>query len=110
MTETAEQGQLVIENDRLKNTLTILNQKMNVQSDEKSQLKERIGQLEEDLEAKDTLLESKDTKIKSLTSSLDNSENSRTQFQQDLEELNEKFIGLEEELFESKNIQLDLLE
>lgn len=110
MTETAEQGQLVIENDRLKNTLTILNQKMKVQSDENSQLKERIGQLEEDLEAKDILLESKDTKIKSLTSSLDNSEDSRTQFQQDLEELNEKFIGLEEELFESKNIQLDLLE
>lgn len=49
----SEQGQMVIENDRLKTTLTILNQKLKVQQDENLSLKATIEGLNQDLEDKD---------------------------------------------------------
>ena len=41
---------------------------------------------------------------------LDISENARRELKNDMQELNEKIIILEEELYESKTIQLDLLD
>ena len=55
-------------------------------------------------------IQSKDKMIEKLEQELKESEESRTQLQHDIEELNEKCINFEEELYESKNIQLDLLE
>jgi hypothetical protein len=37
-------------------------------------------------------------------------EDARKQLKDDFSELNDKLIGIEEELYESKNIQLELLE
>ena len=79
-----------IENDRLKNTLTILNQKLKVANDENGQLKNDIETFKKDIAARD--------------SKIDMLNESRAQLQQELSDFNEKYIGLEKELFESKNI------
>lgn len=41
---------------------------------------------------------------------LDNSESSRTDLKNDLELANERMITIEEEIYESKSVQLELLE
>lgn len=50
------------------------------------------------------------TKVKNLEADLEQSEMSRRSLKKDITELNSKIIIIEEELYESKNIQLDLLE
>lgn len=50
------------------------------------------------------------TKYTALKLELDESEEARTFLKEDIEHLNEKIIVFEEELFESKTIQLDLLD
>ena len=51
-----------------------------------------------------------DTKYLALKLELDESEESRQFLKEDIEQLNDKIIGFEEDLFESKTIQLDLLD
>jgi hypothetical protein len=45
-----------------------------------------------------------------LEAELDNSESSRTDLKNDLELANERMITIEEEIYESKSVQLELLE
>ena len=93
----------MIENDRLKTTLTILNQKLKVQQDENLSLKTAIDTLNEDLVYKDS-------KISKIINDLQDSETARKALQDALSDLNDKLIGIEEELYESKNNELELLE
>lgn len=87
-----EAGDLIIENDRLKSTVGILNQKIKVQSDYEQ------------------VIAKKDREIDQLRDELRESEQARFGLKQDIEELNQKIVGFEEELYESKIIQLDLLD
>lgn len=48
--------------------------------------------------------------MKQLRLELEESEDARRQLKIDLEELNQRLISIEEELYESKTIQLELLE
>jgi CRISPR/Cas system CMR-associated protein Cmr5 small subunit len=52
--EGSDQGQVVIENDRLKTTLTILNNKLKLQIDEIQYLKANNESLKVDLSYKDS--------------------------------------------------------
>ena len=49
-------------------------------------------------------------KEEELRNELKESEQARFQLKQDIEDLNQKIVGFEEELYESKIIQLDLLD
>ena len=49
-------------------------------------------------------------KLRNLEDDYDENESARESLKNDISELNEKIIVLEEELYESKTIQLDLLE
>ena len=54
--------------------------------------------------------EVQNTRIKALNLELTESEEARQFLKEDIDQLNEKIIVFEEELFESKTIQLDLLD
>lgn len=69
-----------------------------------------ISDLENNSERQKTLLDEFKAQIQELTLELANSEESRADLKQDLGDANDKIIQLEEELYESKQIQLELLE
>ena len=62
------------------------------------------------MKAKFSIIETRDNRIKALENELEESNEARRSLKYDIEELNEKVIVFEEELFESKTIQLDLLD
>jgi len=55
-------------------------------------------------------LESQKKKTRNLEDDLEESESARESLKNDIAELNEKIVVLEEEVYESKTIQLDLLD
>ena len=55
-------------------------------------------------------VDDQDNKFLALKLELDESEEARTFLKEDIDGLNQKIIVFEEELFESKTIQLDLLD
>lgn len=76
---------MVIENERLKNTIALLNQKLKVQAEEErktDRLKKQIKDLQEEV---------------------DEANESRNDLKQTIAELEEKYVAMEEEVFEMQN-------
>jgi chromosome segregation ATPase len=65
---------------------------------------------DKEMQAQHDIIATRDERIKVLETELEESNEARGHLKYDIEELNEKIITFEEELFESKTIQLDLLD
>lgn len=103
-------GDLAVENDRLKAQLGVLQQKLKVQQDYDSVIEKKdreICQLRQDIQ---NLKNEHEDQVDRLREEMKESEQARRQLKEDIEELNNKIVGFEEDLYESKVIQLDLLD
>lgn len=103
-------GDLAVENDRLKAQLGVLKQKLKVQQDYDQVIEKKnreICQLRQDIQ---NLKSEHEKEIDRLRDELKESEQARSQLKDDIEELNNKIVNFEEDLYESKVIQLDLLD
>ena len=103
-------GDLAVENDRLKAQLGVLQQKLKVQQDYDSVMEKKdreICQLRQDIQ---NLKNEHENQVDRLREEVKESEQARRQLKEDIEELNNKIVGFEEDLYESKVIQLDLLD
>ena len=110
----------MIENERLKTTLTVLNQKLIVQVDnqkildalklENYEKEQAVFELKSENAHLKSQVEQKDNKISDLIEKLEESERSREEFKKDCDNMNDDIVQIEEKLFESKTMQLELLD
>lgn len=102
---------------RVQNELDEVRNLLNDQLEKSNQLEYQINVLRTERTCHASEHHLKDMRIKELEAQkeellleLENSEEMRKQLKQDLKDANHRFVQLEEELYESKTIQLELLE
>jgi chromosome segregation ATPase len=129
-----EVSDIVMENERLKTTLMIMNQRLKDHTDSQDQiaklkrkneefynlasalqkenqsLKSQNSSLESQVASLQQTIDQMDSNVKELKTELERSEEQRRYQRTENFELNEKIIQIEEECYGSKTIQLDLLE
>jgi len=74
------------------------------------ELKKEVSSLRSDVSSLETALEAGNEKITSLEDDLRESEDARRRLKLELEEMSAKMVLMEEQLYESKSLQLELLE
>ena len=120
LADGTEAGDVLIENDRLKTSVAILSGKLKSAEDSQAiidslrtqnrELDSENQQLKSTIASLETNVETQSVKIDDLHKQLAESEDARRQLKVELGGLSEKMIVLEEELYESKTVQLELLD